>query len=280
MSNNNNNSNLKQQFMKKVFLILVSFLTLTLTSCETVDSGHVGVEVSYGGKTNMGEVFPEGMHTGLGWITASIIEYDVRERTLVQRFEFNDKNNMSTVVELSMDYNLIHDKVNFIHSKITDIDAKILKTLKSAGKEVIPQYSAVELNITKRVEAEAKLSSILKDELPDFYVKFARIQMTDVDIPKAVSNLATETAVQLGKNELAEKKEAEQTSLAKAEIAKAKGEYEAAKYDAKTKDIMSQPKMLKLKELEVELEWARSGKSRYGNNNMFGGNTAVVKGLK
>ncbi|XKX07221.1 SPFH domain-containing protein [Tenacibaculum maritimum] len=264
--------------MKRSIIILLSIISLA--SCTTVESGHKGVKVFWGGETDMSKVYPEGMDTGFSWVWNDMIEYDVREKTLVKKFEFNDKNNMSTTVELSLDYNLNPDKVNILHTKITDIDSKILKTLKSAGKEVVPQYSAVELNINKRTEAEEKLSKILREELPDFYVDFARLQMTDVDIPVKVAQLAEETAVQLGRNDLAEKKEAEQTALAKAKIAKSKGEYESAQYEAKTKDILSQPKMLKLKELEIELEWAKKGISKYGSNNIFGGNTAVVKGLK
>ena len=199
---------------------------------------------------------------------------------MVHKFEFNDKNNMVTSVELSLDYNLNPQKVNILHVEITDVETKIIKTLKSAGKEVVPQYSAVELNITKRTEAESKLSSILSNELPEFYVDFARVQMTDVDIPAKVADLAEQTAVQLGKNELADKKEAEQVALAKAKVAKAQGNYDAAQLDAKTKKLLSTPEILRLKQLEIDLEWAKKGASKYGNNNVFGSNTAVIKGLK
>ena len=172
-----------------------------------------------------------------------------------------------------------------LHTEITDVETKIIKTLKSAGKEVVPQYSAVELNITKRAEAEELLSKIIGDELPEFYVEFARIQMTDVDIPKAVAKLAEQTAVQLGKNDLAEKMEAEKVSLAKAVVAEAKGQFEAAEYEAKTKDILSQPKMLALKQLEIEQTFAdgykNHGKSMYGSNNYFGvGAPLLLKNLK
>ena len=52
------------------------------------------------------------------------------------------------------------------------------------------------------------------------------------------------------------------------------------KYDAEAKAILSKPEMLALKKLEVEMEWAKRGISPYGNNNVFGSETAVVKGLK
>lgn len=264
--------------MKKTILLLSSIYLIT--SCTTVDSGHKGVEVSWGGETNLGKVYNEGMDIGIHWVWDEMIEYDVREKTLVQQFEFNDKNNMVTRVELSLDYNLNPNKVNFLHVEITDVETKILKTLKSAGKEVVPQYSAVELNISKRTEAEQKLSKIISEELPEFYVEFARIQMTDVDIPKKVALLAEETAVQLGRNELAKKKEAEQVALAKAKVAEAQGNYDAGLLDAKTKKLLSQPEILKLKELEVEMTWAKKGVSPYGNNNVFGAETNILKGLK
>jgi len=264
--------------MKKVMYAVVA--ALLITSCTTVDSGHKGVEVSWGGQTNLTTVYPEGMNVGLHWVWDDMVEYDVREKTLTQTFEFNDKNNMSTTVELALDYRLNPDKVNLLHTQITDVETKIIKTLKSAGKEVVPRYSAVDLNINKRTEAEQILSEIIAQELPEFYVEFRRLQMTDVDIPASVAKLAEETAVQLGRNELAEKKEAEQVALAKAKVAEAQGNYDAGVLDAKTKKLLSTPEILQLKQLEVDLEYASQGKSKYGENNVFGSETAIVRGLK
>lgn len=267
--------------MKKYLgIILIAIMAISFTSCETVDPGHKGVEVSWGGETNMQTIYPEGMDGGFHWLFDEMVQYDVREKTLVQKFEFNDKNNMVTGVELSVDYNLNPTKVNLLHVGITDIDQKIIKTIKSAGKEVIPQYSAVELNITKRTEAEVKLEKILNEEFPEFYVDFKRIQMTDVDIPVAVAKLAEETAVQLGKNELATKKEAEQKALAKAKVAKAQGNYDASLLDVETEKLMSQPAVLKLYEAKTDRVWAEKGVSKYGNNNVFGAGASVIKGLK
>jgi len=265
--------------MKKISGILLLAITI-MTSCETVDSGHKGVEVSWGGETNMNTVYSEGTNFGLHWLFDDMIQYDVREKTTVHKFEFNDKNNMVTTVEIALDYKYDPDKVNVLHTQITDIDTKIVKTLQSAGKEVVPQYSAVELNINKRTEAEDEIEKIVISELKEFYLIGIRVQMTDVNIPAQVAKLAEETAVQLGRNELASKKEAEKAALAKATVAEAKGNYEAAQYDAKTKRIMSAPEMLKLKQLEIDMKWAEKGVSKYGNNNVFGAETSVLKGLK
>lgn len=265
--------------MKNIFKFLAIALIFAATSCTTVASGHKGVKVSWGGETDLQQVYPEGMDGGLNWAWDDMVEYDVREKTLVEAFSFNDQNNMETRVEMALDYRLDPTKVNILHATITDVETKILKTLKSAGKEVVPQYSAIELNITKRNEAEEKLAVIIREELPEFYVEFKRLQMTDVDIPSKVAELAEETAVQLGRNELALKKEAEQVALAAANVAKSKGNFEAAEYDVKTKQLMSQPAVLRLYEAETDRKWAEKGVSKYGNNNVFGANASIIKGL-
>jgi regulator of protease activity HflC (stomatin/prohibitin superfamily) len=266
--------------MKKLLGILMIALLAFTTSCTTVDSGHKGVKVSWGGETDMSTILPEGMNGGIHWLWDDVIEYDIREHTIERQFEFNDKNDMTTTVSVALDYNLDPNSVNKLHVGINDIDIKIGTSLSSAAKEVVPQYAAVDLNKHKRAEGEAKLAEILRAELPEFFVAFKRVRFTDINIPKGISRLAEETAVQIGRNELASKKEAEQVSLAKAAVAKSKGEFQSAEFDARTKQLLSQPAMLKLRELEVMEAFANKGISMYGNNNVFGSQTAIVKGLK
>lgn len=255
-----------KSFIKSIFYLSIILL---MVSCTTVEPGHKGVEVSWGGKTNTEKVYPEGFHGGLGWIFDEMVEYDVREKTMIQKFEFNDKNNMLTGVELALDYNLNPNKLGELHTKINDFETKIAKTMKSAAKEVIPQYTASELNLTKRSDAEQKISRILNQELPEFYIEFARIQLTDVDIPEPIAKAAEATAKQLEVNKLELEK-----------VQAAQNRFKAAEYDAKTKDILSQPKMLELYKLELEDAWIKKWNGSFGNNNVFGGTggLSILKG--
>lgn len=265
--------------MKK-FIVLLLAVVLSgsfFTSCETVPPGHKGVEVSWGGETNMNQIYNEGLTTGAHWLFDDMIYYDVREKTTVHKFEFNDKNNMSTTVEIALDYKYDPVRVNLLHTQITDVPTKIVKTLQSAGKEVVPQYSAVELNINKRTEAEALLEKIVKEELAEFYLLGIRVQMTDVDIPQKVADIAEQTAIQIGKNELAEKMELEKKNLAKAIVAEAQGNYDAAQLDVQTKELMSRPAVLSLYEAETRRIWAEKGVSPFGSNNVYG-STSILKG--
>lgn len=262
-------------------IIAIVLLILTSMSSVTVPPGMRGVEIrTMANGTNLNKVYGEGRHWGIKWMWNDLVTYDVREVTLVKRFEFNDKDDMLTGMEVSLDYKLTEGEVHYLHSKIADVLTKIEKTLKSASKEVVPQYSAVELNKTKRVEAEKKLAEIVKDELNEFHVTYVRLQITDVDIPSEVAKIAEDIAVQLQRNLLASKKEEEANELAKARIATAKGKLEAAKFDAERNDILSSPKMLELQRVENErLMWEAykaTKVSPFGNNNVFGDNPMML----
>lgn len=253
--------------MKKfICLLAIAFIATTLfTSCESVGSKERGVEVSWGGEVNMNKIYDSGMYVSPGWLFDDIINYDVSQKTEVEKFSFNDKNNMVTGVEVAVDFSLDPKKVPYLHTKITDWEIKLKKTIKSAAKEVIPQYTASELNLNKRQEAEDKLEVILRRELPEFYLMFDRVQLTDVDIPEGIAQAAEQTA-----------KQAELNKLSESKVTDSKNKLDAAKYDAEAKAILSKPEMLALKRLEVEMEWAKQGVSPYGNNNMFGVGTGVL----
>jgi regulator of protease activity HflC (stomatin/prohibitin superfamily) len=274
--------------MKNFILVLFAFVTMivTMSGCAAVDSGHQGVEVSWGGETNMKKVHNEGLHNGFHWLFDDMVEYDCRQKTVTITNEFLDKDGLSIPIEAILYYNVSPAFVNKLHKEIgRDFEAtKVIPTFKAALKNVIPKFRALELNTEHRDEADAELSKILEKELGLIYCTFVRVSVTDVDIPKQISEVIIAKQKQDEQNLLAEKKKLEQENLAQANIAKSKGDYEAAKFDAMTKDIMSQPKMLELKRLEIDqLKWegfAKHGKSPYGDNNIFGAETAIVKGLK
>ena len=274
--------------MKNFILVLFAFVTMmvTMSACSTVDSGHQGVEVSWGGETNMKTVHNEGMHGGFHWMFDNMVEYDCRQKTVIITNAFLDKDGLNIPIEAILYYNVNPTSVNKLHKEIgPDFEAtKIIPIFKAALKNVIPKYKALELNTEHRDEADAELGKMLEKELELVYCTFVRVNVTDVDIPEAISQVIVAKQKQDESNLLAEKKKLEQENLAAANIAKSKGDYEAAKYDAMTKDIMSQPKMLELKRLEIEqLKWegfTETGNSPYGTNNIFGSETAIVKGLK
>lgn len=261
--------------MKKI--LAVGVLVLGLTSCTGVDAGHESPIISWGGETNMNRTLGEGMHYGFNYLWDDTPEYDIREQTMTIEDTYFDNNDMSTPVTVVIYFNPIKGKTNFLHKNVgADYShTKLDPIARGALAKVIPHYTAQDLNKNKRDEAEVRLKEILAKEASTIYVNIARVQFTKVGIPKAVAQLATETAVQIGRNELASKKEAEQVALAKAKVAEAQGDYDAGILNAKTKDIMSSPKMLEMMKIENDrIMWEgykSHGKSPFGENNIFGG---------
>lgn len=263
--------------MKKSTFFILTLFSLIFTSCIGVDPGHRGVEIKYGGHTNMEKVYNEGLSTGIHWIIDDMVEYDCREQTMTIHEKFLDYDGLDTDIEIILYYAPQPDKVNYLHTKIGQDfrDTKLKGIFKGAVKTVIPKHQALKLNREERNDAEEGIAKILKEELPSMYIDFRRVQITDVGLPPKISEMIVLTKEQEERNKLAAKKELEATNNANAEIARAKGEYTAATYDAKTKEILSQPALLKLKELDIEMEYAKKGVSRYGNNNVFGSGSGI-----
>mgnify|MGYP000116564152 CR=1 FL=1 len=207
------------------------------------------------------------MQYGAHWLVDDLVQYDVTQQTITEKYEFNDKVGMATGIEVSVDFALDENKLPFLHTKITDWKIKLENTIKAAAKEVIPQYSAMQLNQNCRDSAEDKIGKILGEQLPQFYLSYVpgHVRLTDVDLPPAISDIALSNAAQDGKNKLALKKQEE-----------AENNFHAAEWTAKTNDILSQPSMLKLKELEIDMEYAKHGVSKYGTNNVFGASTGIL----
>ncbi len=199
-------------------------------------------------------------------------KYETREQTLNISDTYLDKDGLKIPIDAVVYFRAQPVNVNKLHKEIGSdyIVRKILPSMNAALKNVIPQYSALDLNTTYRREAENQLVKSLSERFPTFYVDLIGVELTKVDIPNRISDQIVEKQVQDERNALAEKKELEQKNLANAEIARAKGQYEAALFDAKTKDIMSSPKMVELYRAETERVWAEKGVSPWGNNNVFG----------
>jgi len=262
--------------MKKLLTILT---IVFITACTGVESGFTGVKVDYGGATDMNQVYPEGLYTGISWMWNSMIEYETKEQTLTFSDVYLDKDGLKVPIDAVVYFRAQGGSVNKLHKEIGQdyTNRKIIPNVNAAMKAVIPQYRALELNSKYREEADNKLAEYLKPKLPEFYIDFIGVNITKVDIPSEISKQIVEKQVQDERNALAEKKELEQKNLAAAEVARAKGAYEASEYEKKTKANLSTPQLLEFYRAETERIWASKGVSPYGSNNVFG-NTGVLKG--
>jgi hypothetical protein len=271
--------------LKTFFLFL--FAALTISSCSTVDSGHTGVHVSYGGSTNMEQTFEEGIHFGFHWLFDKMIDYDTRETTVSIENTLLDYDGLKVPVKVVLYYSAMPNSVNRIHKQIgPDYEKqKIMPIFEAALKNIIPKYKALELNREYRDKADEELSTYLRRELASVYCDLIRVNITSVDIPNDISEMIIAKQIQDEKNLLAEKINLENMNLGKAKLTKDSLEFLAAEYEAKKMKALSTKANLELKELEIrEIEargYEKHGSSKYGTNNWFGNNSAsVLKTLK
>lgn len=262
--------------MKRILGILSTTL---LIGCTGVESGHTGVKIEMGGKTDMDQVYMEGLYTGIGWMWNDMVEYETKEQTITFSDVYLDYDGLKVPIDAVVYYRVQTQNVNKLHKEIGEdyVNRKIIPNINAAMKAVIPQYKSLELNTKYREEADAKLEDYLSKNLPEFYVDLVGVNITKVDIPSQISNQIIEKQVQDERNALAEKKKLEEENLAAARIAKADGDLEVAKREKQTRDMLSSPKMLELYRAETERIWANNGVSPFGENNVFG-NSGILKG--
>lgn len=144
----------------KIGIIAISLAFIT-TSCTSVETGSEAAIISYGGETNMTKTLPEGLHWGINYLWDDAVPYVVKEQTYNYSVELNDKNDMTTPVELVIYFQAQKGKVNKIHSLVGQDykDEKLKAFIASVVGKVVPQYAAQDINKFKRAEVEQKLHS-------------------------------------------------------------------------------------------------------------------------
>ena len=136
--------------MKKILFFLMLVITVIATSCTSVDSKERGVKKSWGVEVDVKNVYEPGMHYGANWLWDDMITFDVSQQTIVEKYEFNDKNNMGTGVEVSLDYSMLtpyltkvaqiqQNKLDLLNAEIIDLSVKnveLVNKLDSLEKEL------------------------------------------------------------------------------------------------------------------------------------------------
>lgn len=257
--------------------LLILPLIISITSCEQVDRGCKGTRITWDGKVDTTRVYPEGVDWGMTWLWDDLVSTDIRERTKVVSYNIQDTTNMTVPIELSVDFTVMPEAVSLRVAKIIDFDLKFEKVCKSAILEILPKYRAESLNLEKRPEAETKILKLLTTELSSLYVRPTRVSITDIDLPKEITDAAKARAEQAIKNKAIALRAAAAASIANEQLERAKGNYEAAKYNAQANALLSSPAMLELKRLDIQMEYAKQGVSPYGNNNVFGSGVNILR---
>ena len=284
-----NLSDLQRRLIKLGSIALVSFIALWwfLTSCfVNISPGEKGVMFHvWSGGLNVEKVYGEGMHFILPW--DEMITYDCRQKTEDYTLMVLDKSGLEIGIDVSTVYSINESKVGFLHQEIGKSykDVVIAPYTRNVIRDVVGKYSAEELYSTKRNVLQDECEKLLGERFSTKNIILQDILIRDVNLPEKIKKGIEEKQAQDQINQTAEKKNLEQEYLAKAKITEADGNKQAkilkAQGEAESIKLLQQQLMASPQYIEF-IKWqgfADKGVSPYGSNNVFGGNTSVIKGL-
>lgn len=268
-------------------LKILAGLGLVITLCifafsgKTIKPGEEGFLFdSFGGGIDKTMTYSEGYIPYLPW--KEMITYNVQYKSYKYTAKVLDKDGTEVTVSVTVSAALLKGKSPFVHLKHgPGYEASVIDVQSSGAiKDAIGRYGYEQIYGAKRENVESEIETSVRTSLAKENIHVAFAEVTDVDLPQAIASAIIAKQEQEQLNLKAEKLKAYETNIAASTVEAARGRFETAEYDTKAKALMSQPAILRLKELEIEEKWADKGVSRYGNNNVFGAGTTVIKGLK
>jgi regulator of protease activity HflC (stomatin/prohibitin superfamily) len=249
-------------------LVLVGTLLFSLSGCERIDAGHVGIKVNlYGDGKGVDDVTEV-----TGWvfynpISTKIVEfptyvqhkeYKKVEDEVDESFVVNSKDGSEFHVSPILNYSVKREKVPYIFSKyrvtLDEIEAGFLKTaIYDAFRVVSNSYTADEL-ISNREQFEIKVRKVLEDHLiPEGFIlaQFTSNLVYPETFKKAIE--AKNNAVQTALTAENQVKTAE--AQAKIKVATAEGNAQAMLTSAKAEAEANRLKQQTITPMLLQLEW-------------------------
>lgn len=262
--------------------------TMVFKSINNIEPGNKGI-VFYklGDGLDIENVYSEGMVLIAPW--NELIVYDVRQKNVDMTMKVLDKNGLEVGIDVSIVYSPMKNSIGKLHLK-TGKDYEnvvVIPRTRAAGREVTGQFNAEELYSTKRDQLQTNIEAILESKFEENFLIIEDVLIRDVNLPKVITLAIEAKETQNQKNDLAEKLESEATSKANALRAKGKGQKDydvlVAEGKAEAMGLMQEQLQVGGKQYVEFIKWqgfATTGKSPYGENNIYGSGTAIVKGLK
>lgn len=265
----------------------IIFLIILSKSLVTIQPGDKGVLFEkWGQGLNKDIVYDEGTHIVAPW--NSMIIYDIRQKTENMTMNVLDKTGLEVGIDVSVQYKPMPNRIGYLHGDVGK-DYKnviVIPYPRNVIREVTGQFTAEELYSTKRDQLQSLCEKELTKKFREKNIILLDVLIRDVNLPKKIKEGIEAKESQKQKNELAEKINKEKQYLATAAITEAEGIKQS-----KIKVAEGEAQAIKLKQQQLRqspqyiefIKWqgyAKSGKSPYGNNNVFGASTSVIKGLR
>jgi prohibitin 1 len=278
-------------------ILIITFMS----SWVDVPQGSEGFMYNpYGGGVEKGRTYSEGTYFVAPW--NDMISYNVRQTSRSYQSQVMEKNGADITISISINFSVIKGQTPLLHLKhgpatdvidengeVTDITGGYVNFIddkvKGSIKDVVGRYTYEEVYSTKREALEGEIEEILKRDFKGNYIQLHYVEIADVNLPGPIQNEITAKETQKQKNMKSELMKVEEKNLADAKIQKARGDSSlviSAQFKALA--IKKEAEQLKANPNYIEyIKWkgfAEGQGSPYGENNVFGSGTGVIKGIK
>jgi|AACY02.3.fsa_nt_gi prohibitin 1 len=277
-------------------------LIIFMTSWVDVPQGSEGFMYNpYAGGVQQEKTYGEGTYFVAPW--NDMVSYNTRQQSRTYQSKVMEKNGTDIDILISINYSAIKGqtpKLHLKHGPSTEIyDEETTKLLEVSGgyvnfiddkvkgaiKDVIGRYTYEEVYSSKREALEGEIEEILRKDFSGNFVQLHYVEIADVNLPLPIQNEITAKETQKQKNMKSELMKIEEKNLADARIEKARGDSSlviSAQFRAES--IKKEAQQLKANPVYIDyIKWKgyADGKgSPYGEGNVFGAGTGILKEIK
>ena len=277
-------------------------LIIFMTSWVDVPQGSEGFMYQpYAGGVSQEKTYGEGTYFVAPW--NDMISYNVRQQSRSYQSQVMDKNGTDITMVISVNYSAIKGQTPKLHlkhgpavevideetGKVTEISGGYVNFIddkvKGAIKDVIGRYTYEEVYSSKREALEGEIEEILRKDFNGNFVNLHYVEIADVNLPGSIQNEITAKETQKQRNMKSELMKIEEKNLADARIEKSRGDSSlviSAQFKAEA--IKKEAQQLKANPNYIEyIKWKgyADGKgSPYGEGNVFGSGTGILKEIK
>lgn len=265
-----------------VGLVLLIAVILGITGFESVPNDHTGIlNVSMFGNKGYqpNKTYTQGTYF-VGW-GRNFATIETKDSTRLYESNVLDKGGIGIKISVKVTFNPIKKETGKLIVKYGTNGGHIKRldaTVQGAIKDVLGQYTYVQIYSTKRSIVENSIIERIKSNTDGIYMEVTSIEIIDVDPAEEVMKQITALEVQDKINEKKEKEKLAATYEADARIEKARGDSSlivTAFYQSKAiktmKEELAKGNSQDYINYVVWKEFAEQGVSPFGNNNTFGG---------
>ena len=171
-------------------LVFIGFLLLVFISSGsfiTIKAGERGVLFyKFGDGLDVEKVYDQGFHVIAPWNTMFV--YNVRKQEVTEVMDVLANNGLDIHIDITLRYSPVQDKIGLLHNNIgtSYLQTIIIPEIRSSTREVIGNYSPLELYSTKREEVQAKIFEATEKVLAQNYIELDAALIRSVKLPEKI----------------------------------------------------------------------------------------------